>query len=298
MIDDSNIEYEDKPEYDEEGNPIWYMPELPKMDEFTEYKFNDVPENIPDNYYETVWSNNTPTTYAEDKTTQENLTNPIDVIIENTETDYRDEQGQINALEVKYNEAANQIISVLTNVLKKGYITGEDNAEFLAAQHELTTCSEKIKDICDNQTKDKDIQKAAELKSKYQASTASELLDVLTEGGTKPWIYMDENNNVLLDGQSIPELTLLVNKFNLIATGGDDESKLTLTPEFINLISTSDEFKSAIQQKADEITSTISNNYVTKDEISSITDNIGDYMINISKSTILLTSDLDGNITN
>ena len=34
------------------------------------------------------------------------------------------------------------------------------------------------------------------------------------------------------------------------------------------------------------------------DSIASITDNIGDYMINISKSTILLTSDLDGNIIN
>ena len=43
---------------------------------------------------------------------------------------------------------------------------------------------------------------------------------------------------------------------------------------------------------------TVSETYATKDEIGSITDNIGDYMINISKSTILLTSDLDGNITN
>ena len=171
MIDDPNIEYEDKPEYDEEGNLIWYMPKLPKMDEFTEYEFNNVPENIPDNYYETVWSNtssDTATTYAEDRSTQEDLTDPIDVIIENSDTDYRDEQGQINALEVKYNEAANQIITVLTNVLAKGYITGEDNAEFLAAQHELTTCSERIKDICDNQTKDMEIKRASELRSKYR----------------------------------------------------------------------------------------------------------------------------------
>ena len=55
---------------------------------------------------------------------------------------------------------------------------------------------------------------------------------------------------------------------------------------------------SAIEQKANQITSTISETYATKDEISSITDNVGDYMVNISKSTILLTSDLDGNITN
>ena len=35
MIDDPNIEHEDKPEKDEDGNQIWYMPALPEMDEFT-----------------------------------------------------------------------------------------------------------------------------------------------------------------------------------------------------------------------------------------------------------------------
>ena len=55
---------------------------------------------------------------------------------------------------------------------------------------------------------------------------------------------------------------------------------------------------SAIEQKANQITSTVSETYAKKDDITSITDNIGDYMVNISKSTILLTSDLDGNITN
>ncbi len=237
MIDDPNIEHEDKPEYDEEGNQIWYMPVLPEMDEFTSYNFNDVPENIPEDYYESVWSNGTASTSVTAKAAGEALTDPIDVIIENTDTDYKDEQGQINALEIKYNEAANKIVSVLTNVLQKGSITGEDNAEFLAAQHELTMYSGKIKDLCDIQTKDGEIKSASEIKSKFQTSTVDEILDLLTEGGTKPWLYKDDNNNVLVDGQSIPELTVLVNKLNLIATnGGDDGSKLTLTPEFIDMV--------------------------------------------------------------
>ena len=278
MIDDPNIEHEDKPEYDEDGNQIWYMPVLPEMDEFTSYNFNDVPENIPDDYYESVWSNGTASTNTASRTTGEVLTNPIDVIIENTDTDYKDEQGQINALEIKYNEAANKIVSVLTNVLQKGSITGEDNAEFLAAQHELSMYSRKIKDICDIQTKDEKIKSANEIKSKFQTSTVDEILDLLTDGGTKPWLYKDDNNNVLVNGQSIPELTVLVNKLNLIATNdGNDGSRLTLTPEFIESICTSEQFK---------------------DEIGSITDNIGEYTINISKNVILLTSDLDGNIIN
>ena len=240
MIDDPNTEHEDKPEYDEDGNQIWYMPVLPDMDEFTPYNFNNAPENIPDGYYESVWSNGTASTYAKARATGEKLTDPVDVIIENTDTDYKDEQGQLNALEAKYNEVANKIVTILTNVLAKGKITGEDNAEFLAAQHELTMYSGKIKDLCDIQTKDKEIKSANEIKSKFQNSTADEILDLLTDGGTKPWIYKDDNNNVLVDGQSIPEVTMLVNKLNLIATNEEDESQLQLTPEFINLISTGD----------------------------------------------------------
>ena len=240
MIDDPNIEHEDKPEYDEEGNQIWYMPVLPDMDEFTPYNFNNAPENIPDGYYESVWSNGTASTYTKARTTEEKLTDPVDVIIENTNTNYKDEQGQLNALETKYNEAANKIVTILTNVLAKGKITGEDNAEFLSAQHELTMYSGKIKDLCDIQTKDKEIKSANEIKSKFQNSTADDIIDILTEGGTKPWLYKDSDNNVLVDGQSIPEITMLVNKLNLIATDGEDESQLQLTPEFINLISTGD----------------------------------------------------------
>ena len=56
--------------------------------------------------------------------------------------------------------------------------------------------------------------------------------------------------------------------------------------------------QSELEQNLDGFKQTVSETYATKDEINSITDNVGDYMINISKSTILLTSDLDGNIIN
>ena len=56
--------------------------------------------------------------------------------------------------------------------------------------------------------------------------------------------------------------------------------------------------QSKFEQDLNGFRTTVSKTYATKDEIGSITDNIGDYMINISKSTILLTSDLDGNIIN
>ena len=230
MIDDPNIEYEDKQEVDEDGNPIWYMTKLPNIEEFTSYNFNEVPENIPDGYYESVWGT------AKTKTTTEQLTDPVDVIIENTD-DYKDDQGQLNASEQKYNEAADKIIEILTSALQRGRITGEDNAEFLAAQHELSIYSTKIKELCNKQEKESYKKSVIDIKKSYQATTASKILDILTEGGTKPWLYMDDNNNVLINGTSIPELTVLAQKLNLIATnGGDDESRLTLTPEFIEMV--------------------------------------------------------------
>ena len=70
------------------------------------------------------------------------------------------------------------------------------------------------------------------------------------------------------------------------------------TKDDMNNYSTTKQMNSAIEQKANEIASTVSETYATKEGVTSITDNIGDYMVNISKSTILLTSDLDGNITN
>ena len=56
--------------------------------------------------------------------------------------------------------------------------------------------------------------------------------------------------------------------------------------------------QSKFEQDLNGFRTTVSETYATKDEIHAINDHVGDYMINISKSTILLTSDLDGNIIN
>ena len=56
--------------------------------------------------------------------------------------------------------------------------------------------------------------------------------------------------------------------------------------------------QSKFEQDLNGFRTTVSETYATKDEIHAINDRVGDYMINISKSTILLTSDLDGHITN
>ena len=298
-----NTEHEDRPEFDDNGEPIIYIDEDIIPDEFASEYDGVIDLDIQDNsFYETVWggdASSVATLAADDSTTGEEVTDPLEVEVEQDASDTKENDGILEQAEENYNEAVDILIDILTQALAQGEITEEMNASILDAQGTKTKNEQIIKEICNVQEDNSILKQLADIKANMVAASVDDIIDILTEGGTKPWLYKDSDNNVLVDSQSIPELTVLVNKLNLIASGGgDDASEIQLTPEFIKLISNSNEFNSALQLKADEITSTISKTYATKDEISSITDNVGDYMINISKSTILLTSDLDGNIIN
>ena len=47
MIDDPNIEYEPNQEFDENGEPIFYIEKDYTADEFTSYNFNEEPPAYP-----------------------------------------------------------------------------------------------------------------------------------------------------------------------------------------------------------------------------------------------------------
>lgn len=300
---DENTEHEDRPEFDDNGEPIIYIEEDVIPDEFASEYDGVIDLDVQDDsFYETVWggdASSVATLAADDPTTGEEVTDPLEVEVEQDTEDTTENDGILEQAEENYNDAVDTLINILTQALAQGEMTEEMNANIIDAQNTKTKNEEIIKEICNVQEDNSILKQLADIKANMVAASVDDIIDILTEGGTKPWLYKDSDNNVLVDSQSIPELTVLVNKLNLIASGGgDDAAELQLTPEFINLISNSEEFNSALQLKADEITSTISETYATKDEISSITDNVGDYMIHISKSTILLTSDLNGNIIN
>lgn len=299
---DENTEHEDRPEFDDNGEPIIYIEEDIIPDEFASEYDGVIDLDVQDDsFYETVWggdASSVATLAADDSTTGEEVTDPLEVEVEQDASNTTENDGILEQAEENYNNAVDTLIDVLTQALAQGEITEEMNASILDAQGTKTKNEQIIKEICNVQEDNSILKQLADIKANMVAASVDDIIDILTEGGTKPWLYKDSDNNVLVDSQSIPELTVLVNKLNLIATGGDDASEIQLTPEFINLICNSDKFNSALQLKANEITSTVSENFVTKDEIGSITDNIGDYMVNISKSTILLTSDLNGNIIN
>ena len=241
MIDDPNIEYEPNQEFDENGEPIFYIEKDYTADEFTSYNFNQEPPAFPDSYYESVWDTGTGVSaLADDETTGEELTDRIELEDELKDSVDSQQENTINQAQESYNNAVDTIINVLTEVLAKGEITSEDNATILQAQSVIANTEEQIKRIC-NENKTLNITEQLEkIRENMVGATVDDILNILTANGTKPWLYKDDNNNVLVDMQSIPELTVLVNKLNLIATGGDEASEIQLTPEFINLISTSD----------------------------------------------------------
>ena len=238
---DENTEHEDRPEFDDNGEPIIYIEEDIIPDEFASEYDGVIDLDVQDDsFYETVWggdASSVATLAADDSTTGEEVTDPLEVEVEQDAKDTRENDGILEQANEDYNNAVDILIDVLTQALAQGEITEEMNASILDAQGTKTKNEQIIKEICNVQEDNSILKQLADIKANMVAASVDDIIDILTEGGTKPWLYKDSDNNVLVDSQSIPELTVLVNKLNLIATAGeDDASELQLTPEFINMV--------------------------------------------------------------
>lgn len=238
---DENTEHEDRPEFDDNGEPIIYIDEDIIPDEFASEYDGVIDLDVQDDsFYETVWggdASSVATLAADDSTTGEEVTDPLEVEVEQDTKDTTENDGILEQANEDYNNAVDILIDILTQALAQGEITEEMNASILDAQGTKTKNEQIIKEICNVQEDNSILKQLADIKANMVAASVDDIIDILTEGGTKPWLYKDSDNNVLVDSQSIPELTVLVNKLNLIATGGDDASEIQLTPEFIKLVS-------------------------------------------------------------
>lgn len=136
-----------------------------------------------------------------------------------------------------YEEAKQQLVDIFTSILEKGEITAEDNIEIEQVKEQYSEAYNSIKENTENVQKKTLEERLEELKEGMVGATTDDILNILTEGGTKCWLYKDDDGNVLMDGTAIPELTILVQKFNLIATDGENESEIQLTPKFIDMVS-------------------------------------------------------------
>lgn len=142
----------------------------------------------------------------------------------------------------KYNESYNNIIKVLTDILDSKEVTEGSQALLEEAYVDYNTDYTNAISVLHGQKWEEENKKIKELEYKKLDANVENILNVLTKNGMYNSIYTDEEGRILIDMQSIPKLTLLVQKLSLIAKGldGDDESSITIAPEFIELLSNSD----------------------------------------------------------
>ena len=137
-------------------------------------------------------------------------------------------------------EAREALSAVLLSVLEKGEINDDDIAE-IATQQEIYTENVTALKILGIETEGEG---SATGKSTAWRNTTDvvttnidydEIMKTISEHDDL--FYTDEEGNLLINGMSIPTLTMVINKLNLIASGGEDGySSLSLTPEFIEMV--------------------------------------------------------------
>ncbi|CEQ26489.1 Uncharacterised protein [[Clostridium] sordellii] len=169
-----------------------------------------------------------------------------------------------------YDNAKEQLVAIFTSILEKGEITAEDNVEIEQVKEQYSEAYNSIKENTENVQKKTLEERVQELADGMTPATAEAVLDILTDNGRKPWLYKDDDNNVLIDGTSIPELTVLVQKLNLIATDGENEGQVQLTPDFINSVVNGTGMDSKIEQSANSILNTVESTYTSKDEFNNL----------------------------
>lgn len=137
-----------------------------------------------------------------------------------------------------YSDSYNNLLQKLKSIVENKEITQEDKYDLEENYEDYSNNLEAVKKALNS--KNEELEKQEE-KKKY-AISQDDFLDIITEGGKKTIFYKDSEGNILIDAKSIPKLTLLFQKLSLIAQGldSDEESSITIAPEFIQLLSSSD----------------------------------------------------------
>lgn len=198
MIGDGQ-ERVDRPVYDDDGEIIIWPTEDEEMEEFAEEAevatvatSDDTTED--DTYYEV------PDTVEDDQ-------DRIDVQVEGIEDEECEDPkiGDIQQAGEDYNEAMDRIVAVLMQALSTEEMTEEMSAELQDATNNMETAKQTITDLCgDPDTKALETDPDTKIPQNLQ-----EILETLTKDGKAPWLYIDDEGNLLLDGESVPKLKVV-----------------------------------------------------------------------------------------
>lgn len=198
MMDDGR-EHVDRPIYDDDGEMIVW----PTLDE-------DMEEFAEESEVATVAASDDTTeddTYYEVPDTVEDDQDRIDVQVEGIEDEECQDAkiGDIQQAGEDYNEAMDRIVGVLMQALSTEEMTETMSAELQDATNDMETAKQTITDLCgDPETKVLQTDPDTKIPQNLQ-----ELLETLTKDGKAPWLYIDDEGNLLLDGESVPKLKVI-----------------------------------------------------------------------------------------
>lgn len=189
----------DRPVYDDDGELIIWPTEDEDMEEFAQ------PAEVA-----TVAASDDTTeddTYYEVADTVEDDQDRIDVQIESIEDEQSEDAsiGDIQQAGESYEEAMDRIVSVLTQALETEEMTEEMSAELQDATNDMETAKQTITDLCGNPDA-KSLQTDPDTKI---PQNLQELLETLTKDGKAPWLYIDDDGQLLLDGERVPKLKVV-----------------------------------------------------------------------------------------
>lgn len=142
-----------------------------------------------------------------------------------------------------FSSSYSELVNLLEKVIENKEITQDDKYDLEKAHAAYSENYNQIKKILENEKESNLNDQLEEVGYKKLDADLNSVMNILTNNGEKNTFYLGEDGRILIDMQSIPMLTLLVQKLSLIARGldsDDEESSITIAPEFIQLLSTSD----------------------------------------------------------
>ena len=273
MIGDGQ-ERVDRPVYDDDGEIIIWPTEDEEMEEFAEEAevatvatSDDTTED--DTYYEV------PDTVEDDQ-------DRIDVQVESIEDEECEDSkiGDIQQASESYDEAMDRIVSILTQALSTEEMTEEMSAELQDATNDMETAKQTIVDLCgDPDTKVLQTDPDTKIPQDLQ-----EMLETLTKDGKAPWLYVDDEGNLLLDGERVPKLKVIELEAQKIKADYGEFKDLT-TENFTAVNAKIDNLKVG---DLDAVNATITNLKATVAQIQTL---IGGHLTMDNIQSLILTSD-------
>nr|DAL73413.1 MAG TPA: hypothetical protein [Caudoviricetes sp.] len=142
-----------------------------------------------------------------------------------------------------FSSSYSELVNLLEKVIENKEITQDDKYDLEKAHATYTENYNEVKRILENEKESNLNDQLEEVGYKKLDADLNSVMNILTNNGEKNTFYLGEDGRILIDMQSIPMLTLLVQKLSLIAKGldsDDEESSITIAPEFIELLSSSE----------------------------------------------------------